>query len=383
MRRALSFLILICLLATVTGCNRGTEPSVPANNAETSTTAQTEGSQPTITHKQLSMAALSVPAVTESKHADDGQVIFNYTYQNMSLILQEPEIADKVIIDFLNRIDSTTETANSILTAAQTAYTPSDTWIPYLCNITYSPMRIDHGVLSLFGSLVTYSGASHPERSCLSASYDLVTGDVLTLASIMSMEATNEDFCKLTIEALSEIADAKYLYDGYEQTVTERFSGDSSQDESWFFNQRGLCFYFAPYEIAPYSSGIITVEIPYEKLAGLLHDGYFPAERATASGDVDVISFADADMTQFTQIAEAVIQRDAEKVVLYTQGTVQDVRLIVSVNDSGTDVYTAFASATLTPGDALIIEATNEQLAKMKLSYLSDGQTVTIPIQEE
>ena len=381
MKKAFCFLLLICILISAASCGNAAKPTDPAQTLNTTEPITTEQTEPQASIKQLPMAAVSVPTVTQSETAEDGSLIFQYTYQNMSLILQDPDVADKVIIDFLNRVDQTNETADSILSSAKTAYTPSETWIPYLCNITYSPMRIDQGVLSLFGTLVTYAGASHPERSCVSASYDLVTGDVLTLASIMSAEAQPDDFCDLTIDALKEIADAKYLYEGYAQMVRERFSGDASLDENWFFSQRGLCFYFAPYEIAPYAAGIITVEIPYEKLTGLLYDGYFPAERETASGKIAIAAFEETDMQPFTQIAEIVLQRNGQKVVLYTDGAAQDVRIAVSASESGTEAYTVFAAHFLTPGDAIVIEASAEQLADMKLSYLSDEQSVALPIQ--
>jgi len=381
MKKVLSFLLPVCILLTFAACKSPVQPTEPAVTTEVTTTpTDTEEIADNVVVKQQPMAAVSMPAITESTTAEDGTVLFNYTYQNMSLILQDPDVADKVIIDFLNRVDKTSESANTIRASAENAYSGSDNWIPYLCNISYSPMRIDQGVLSLSGKLVTYSGASHPERSCMAASYDLVTGDVLTLASIMSVTAKAEDFCKLTKEALKEVADAKYLYEGYEKTVDERFSGDLSNDENWYFTQRGLCFYFAPYEIAPYASGIITVEIPYEKLAGLLYDGYFPAERQTTAGEVNIAGFVQEDLQDYTQIAEIVLQRGADKLVLSTDGAVQDVRLIIATDEAGTEVYTALAAQTLTLGDAIVIEASEQQIEKMTLSYLSEDEIVSVPL---
>jgi len=323
------------------------------------------------------MVAVSVPAVTESTTADDSTVLFQYTYQHMSLVHSKPDIADKIILDFLNRVDATRATAQSIADMAKTNYNGSQSWTPYVYHITYSPTRIDHKVLSLFGNNVVFSGANHPERTCVSASYDMQTGDVLTLASIMHKDASVNDICKLVLERLDELAEGDYLYENYKSTVTQRFSGDASTDEAWYFTQTGLCFYFAPYEIAPYASGVITVEIPYEKLKTILHEAYQPESRNIPSGTVTVAPFQADDQEQLSHIAEVVVSTGGDMYAVQTSGYVQDIRVILNDRTSN---YTIFAANVLSAGDAVMIQ-TNETLRQqMKLSYKTGNQTVTTPI---
>ena len=228
---------------------------------------------------ETQLLAVSVPAATERFIHEDGTELFSYTSQHMQFVFPDAEVADKVILDFLNRVDASRTDADSILSSAQNDYTDADTWFPYFYQIIYSPMRIDHGVLSLFGMQHSYSGGIHGSKSCLAANYDLLTGDVLTLGSIMHMNADKEDFIKIIIEKLNEIADEAYLYENFEEGVRSRLGGDENLYEDFYFSSTGLCFFFSPYEIAPYSSGVISVEIPYEKLGGIIHDAYFPAER--------------------------------------------------------------------------------------------------------
>ena len=325
------------------------------------------------------MYAVSVPTVSENTLAEDGTVIFSYTYQDMMLTVPDPEVANKVIIDFLSRIDTASSAAETICESAKASYNGSADWTPYLYSITYSPMRMDQGILSLFGSCVTYSGASHPERLSVSASYDLVTGYVLTLGSIMSAEASSNDFCDLVLAALDKIKDTKYLYEGYEDIVRQRFSQDESQDQDWYFSTNGLCFYFVPYEIAPYSSGVITAEIPYEDLAGLLYDGYFPAERETTTGSVQATVLEETDTTRFSQITELVLEADGQMVFLHTDGIVWDVKVEYGAWDTSSTafapVYTALFSSALTPGDAIMLQ-TNE-LTALRLTYFNGTENIT------
>lgn len=370
------FCFIICLSVLLVGCAKSaTNETQPA----TTNTMPDTTTEPTyIVPQQEAMYAISVPTVSENTNAEDGTVIFSYTHPNIMLTLPDPDVANKVIIDFLSRIDNDTASVESLCNTAKANYNQSSDWVPYLYSITYSPMRMDQGVLSLFGSQITYSGASHPERLSMSASYDLVTGDVLTLGSIMSAQATRDDFCNLVLQKLDGIKDAKQLYDGYENTVTQRFSQDESQDQDWYFSTNGLCFYFVPYEIAPYSSGVVVVEIPYNELAGLLYDGYFPEERESTIGSIKASTTDETDITQFTQNAELTLDPDGQMVFLHTDSIVWDVRIEYGAWDTSntlfTPVYTPLFSGTLTPGDAIMIQS--NELSTLRLSYFNGQETV-------
>jgi len=295
----------------------------------------------------------------------------------MALVLHKPQVADKVILDFLNRVDSTRNAATTTADMAKSAYDGSQGWIPYLYQITYSPTRIDHKVLSLFGNNVVFSGNGHPERTCVSANYDLITGDVLTLASIMNKDAKTEQFYQLVLNNLSEMAEGDYLYENYKEIVKTRFAVDASQDEAWYFTQTGLSFYFAPYEIAPYSSGVVTVEIPYEKLKDLIHADYLPQQRNTTNGTPTVSAFDKVDLESLEHVAELVANKDGKMYMVQCSGHIQDVRILVSDPAAS---YTAFAAYNLTPGNGIMVQADDDLINLMKLSYKSDKETVVTPL---
>ncbi len=374
MKKIISILLVVCLVFSLAACRRKKKDqqtdSTPVNNTQSSANIEpiTENTE---------MVAVSVPAVTEDTLAGDNTVVFQYTYQHMSLMLNKPDVADKIILDFLNRVDSTKESADSIAAMAKTAYNGSKNWVPYLYHITYSPTRIDHSVLSLFGNNVVFSGAPHPERTCVSASYDLQTGDVLTLASIMDKNATVDSFRNLVFDGLTELAEGDHLYENYKDTVKQRFDGDASQDEAWYFTQTGLCFYFAPYEIAPYSSGVITVEIPYEKLTGIIHEDYHPEKRSTPRGGIQITPFDNTNVNNFAHIAEIVTNKSGTMYMAQTDGYVQDVRIIL--NDTAGN-YTVFAANSLIQGNGIMVQTDDTTRQKMKLTYKSGSETVNATI---
>ena len=377
MKKLFCIFLAICLTISLSACRKNKkDPTVDNQTNGTQLQNPTGGSQ---IENDTPLIAVSLPTQTQNEYHENGTVLFQYTFQHMSLVLHKPQVADKIILDFLNRVDTTTAPAESTKEMAKNAYNGSQNWTPYLYHITYSPTRIDQKVLSLFGNNVVFSGAGHPERTCVSASYDLLTGDVLTLASIMTKDATVQQFCNLVISGLSEMAEGDYLYDNYKKTVQQRFQQDASQDEAWYFTQTGLCFYFAPYEIAPYASGVITVEIPFEKLKNLIHEDYLPSTRTAPTGKITVTPFNNTNLNSLSHIAEIVMDENGEMYMLQTDGNVQDVRIVLYDKASNCNVFAAYS---LREGNGIMVQGSSETLKNMKISYKTGKETVTIPIVE-
>lgn len=383
MKKVITCLLLAALL--LAGCSTAPDDatqSTPETADAPVSATDTSSPEDDLPSVQKPMVTVSVPAVIQESAAEDGTVLFRYVYQNMSLIMPDPEVADKIILDFLNRVDKTVETAQSVQAQAEAVYNGSESWTPYLCSVIYSPMRIDQSVLSLYADNILYTGSAHPDYSCRAANYDMVTGDVLTLGSILNDVDSVSALCELVIQKLDALATEKYLRAGYEDTVRQRFAGEESYDENWYFSAAGLCFYFAPYEIAPYSSGVIIAEIPYSELSGIIDDAYFPPEQDTTSGTVEAKLAEAAELEQFTRISEVILDKGAQKILLCADSVVQNVRITVAENAANGE-YTVFAAQSIAEGDAIIIEASAETLAALTLSYESNGQTVTQAISIE
>lgn len=376
MKKLICLLLAGCIAVSLCGCFGGNKKPQDPTGDSGNNDQQNNGSEDIPFDNTL--YAVSVPTVTEETKYDDGTVVSEYTFQHMSLVHNKPDVADKIILDFLNRVDATRAQAETLGQTAKSAYAGnSKNWIAYMYHLAYSPTRIDSKVLSLFGDNVVFSGAGHPERTCVSANYDMLTGDILTLASIMTKDAKAEDFCNLVLENLAAREKELYLYKSYKDAVNQRFQVDFSTDERWCLTQNGLCFYFDPYEVAPYSSGVITVEIPYSKLTGLLHEAYLPASRPTAQGMVSISSFNDIKMEDFSHIAELITDNEGQMFMAQTSGTVYDVSISYH-GDTGN--YTIFTANILDQGNGIAIKATEEQLAKMKMTYKSGTEIITIPL---
>ena len=370
MRKLLCCTLVLCMMFAVCGCNRhsDTEP----------TTEPIISNEPIVINRR--MTAVSLPAVTAPPvAADDGTVLFTYTYQNIALTLDGQEAADQIIIDFLNRVDSTRAAAESIAEAAKGAYTGSEFWTPYVFRVTYNPTRLDSSVLSLFGNSVSYSGGAHPDLACVSANYNLLTGETLTLGSILTHVDSVELLCNLVIDKLAVQAEEKHLRSGYEVDIRQRFAGEESYDEDFYFSENGLCFYFAPYEIAPYSSGVIIAEIPYSELSGIIADEFFPGEKQAPESTLQVLPFNQEDAANYNQISELILDPEGEMYILTVDNCTFNIRVNVK-QTTYNDSYTAYASQFLNPGDGIVVQISEEHIADVQIQYESAGQTITLPI---
>lgn len=368
---------MIYILLAASLCLCGCTDAAPAQTTIETTTTPTTATTPAtiIPVKQAPMYAISLPVITEFTNAEDGVSVFSHVYQNISLTLPESEVADKIILDFLNRTD-TTQTANELSEAAKAAYAQgTGEFMLYMCSTTYEPVRLDSSVLSLVGTVSVFSGGTHPENISTAVTYDLLTGLPLSSSAVLQETVSVDELISLITEALAPQAD--HLYEDYISLVSDKFSGGIDQNPDWYFSTDGLCFFFSPYEIGPFASGTCVATIPYGKLTGILRDAYFPAERDIASGNIQMTPYAEADLSSFTQFTEITTSPGSEKVLLHTDGMVHDIRItqktVVHPYTSFVPSFTVFAAYTLTPGDAIVLETDRSAT----VTYTSGSEQLT------
>lgn len=385
MKKALA--ILLCTSLLLAGCNKqqdtnpSTEPQASATTESETVPVTQPDTEPSSSYA-APLNAISMPIVLENTYGEDGKVIFTYAYQKVHMTHQEPAIAKSVVLDLMNRIDKTASGANQICEAAKANYNGEENWNPYLSKVMYRVERIDSGVLSLLGTNVSYTGGNHPNFSNSAATFDLAKGTALSFPDIVSAEFSAPQMIQLITDALSG---EENLYDDYAKTVEANFSNGLESIKNWYFSVKGLCFYFAPYEIAPYAAGTVVAEVPYEKLIGVIRDEYFPSERPDGYGDHVYAPFSETDLSQFNRFTELITAKEAPQYLLYTDGLLYDIRIESgSYYESNGEVQfapeaTVFAASHLTTSDAIMIQ-TNHIL---RLTYSNGDETVTAYLGEK
>lgn len=320
------------------------------------------------------MSAISMPAVTATSEAANGTSLLTYTYQGLTLFLQEAAVADQIFLDYQNRLDSFHTTARDLNASATNAYNGQDSWEPYSLQVQYQPIRFDETVLSFFATEVLYDGNSHGNTANFALTYDLLTGQALGIRDILVADYSADALVALIVNGLAQHEADEVLFPDYAQLIADMFSTNRPV-ENWYFAPDGLYFFFNHYEIAPYSAGVIVSKVPYDALGGLLKDGYFPAEAVSFAGTPKVENFADANTENITTFAELILDTTGQDYLLYADGTMLNVRIEIISNEGSS---TVFAATAISKSDAVLIQC--DDLSSLRLTYESQGQIVSVPL---
>ena len=377
MKKIISCMLAVCLLLCFSACKK----AAPAGDAAAPTEGGAESTEPIVL--DVPFLAVGLPTIEEKVTAKDGAIIFMTSRPYMTLTINGQVTADLIINDFMNRVSNGMSDAEEREKAASESYQlNSSNWTAHGIEMNCLPTRIDPNVLSIYGTIVSNAGSSHPEHACVSANYNLVSGDVLTLGSILTHEDKIPELRDLLISKLEAQAAEKFLREEFQEDIRQRFANDISFDEDWYFSQEGLCFYFAPYQIAPYSSGVITAVIPYSELVGIIEEEFFPAESSFSNGNPTVLSFTPDAASYYEQTSELILDHEGQKFLIEADSCIQNIQIVKRAimtdrNDIMQVCYTAYC---LNPGNAIMVQLPKNDNMQYYVEYMQDGNTVSIPI---
>lgn len=377
MKKLFAFIAAGCLALGLSGCGAVLPEQPPIS---VPSTAGSTRDMPTVTdpvETAASMHAIVLPPLKETVTAEDGTALFSLSFQQTQVILHDQALEEKIIGNLQTRMGPVLSDAAQIEAQAQLDYPENEYWSGYFIDISYTPTRLDQAVLSLFGNSFSYSGGPHPSLMTDSVNYDLETGDMMFLDDILAPECSSDTLYQLILKSLANQADD--LYYDYADALGDRFTGELHSIQDWYFSRNGLCFHFAPYDIAPYSSGTIIAELPYSSLAGVLKEKYFPTEPPRATGSMYAETFLEDDSERFNFIAQVPLCEDGQEVLLYPDAAVTDLRIESGSRYSDSNQYvagaTVFAASTVNVGDAIHLTADlNNQDTVLRLVYHADNQ---------
>ena len=125
--------------------------------------------------------------------------------------------------------------------------------------------RADAGIFSYLGASESYWGGVHGDYGYGGYTYDTQTGRELKLGDLVKdIPAMGE----LVIEKLQSDYDEQIFFESYEDTIREYFSGEESEDSpevAFTVEPDGISFWFGPYDLAAYASGMQFVHICFDE----------------------------------------------------------------------------------------------------------------------
>lgn len=139
--------------------------------------------------------------------------------------------------------------------------------------IEYEEFRHSEQVMSLRFSMYSYSGGIHGFPSTTTMTFDLVQNKRLVLDDLFLPDSE-------PLEVIAPLAAASLLdqlRDFPEHWIGRGSSPEPENYAFWLLTADELIFYFQRYQVAPYSAGTLTVNIPLTELADILKPEYLPA----------------------------------------------------------------------------------------------------------
>ncbi|MBQ9733857.1 MAG: DUF3298 domain-containing protein, partial [Clostridia bacterium] len=120
-----------------------------------------------------------------------------------------------------------------------------------------SVRRADDRILSLVCEFDAYWGGAHPSYGLACINYDPDSGRELLIGDVV------EDWESLP-SVLGDVLTENYPDMGYEdyETILSDFL---ETDYNWSMDYQGISFYFNPYDIAPYASGLLEARIWFDE----------------------------------------------------------------------------------------------------------------------
>ena len=194
-----------------------------------------------------------------------------------------------------------------------------------------SVTRCDTRVLSAVFDVSQDIGGIHADSTRTSRSYNADNGSLLTLADIAKNEEQLKTFIKNYVIGLAAGDDYKeggvsILFDDFESTINDLVDAGAN----WYFSDGGLVFYANPYDIAPYSRGVLLFEIPYSALEEFIDEGFMPVEYEGENGMVLADDGDKLDRSSLNILGTVTVDEDGQSVVLSAEETVYNVKIYTS-----------------------------------------------------
>jgi hypothetical protein len=282
--------------------------------------------------------------------AEGEELILDFSY-DMPRVLYE---ADPIVAQEVNEVLATIEETfysgqdyglkqeflgyNTMLEAAEDnfsyvrEYQVEGAMLEYSDCLKALVQRLDGNLLSILYSDSSFTGGAHGSYFQFAYTFDMTTGQVLTLDRLSSDYDALADFLVQTMLEQAELDEDGY----YSEKLVDDFLPAGGREEafrnllregSWYFDREGLMFFSNLYELGPYAAGITEFRIPYAQLEGKIEPRFlFPGER-TGKGRLTVDELSNQEGGELPIVDKLVVSEDGQQLCLMAEGEVYDVRI--------------------------------------------------------
>ena len=282
MKKLFASLLTLSLLLSLTACGGNGDPTGP------------DAPKPSQPETPELTFAVGTPLTHESTYtADDGTVLLHTNYELPQLELRtadgalyEPgaaatQSAAVAVRDAFNaemeRCYAAVLSNESELAQEARDHYGSDSmsfeYIYYEDELLGEVVYQTDGLISVLANAYAFYGGAHPNTSTLAWSFDLTTGEFLTLDGLDAQPSTDsalgESLTHTLAMAVLEQIDAQGLSEYYFEDYAS-YIFDLAANASFYFNDKGMTITFDPAVIAPYAASAQKFEIPYSRFYNAL-----------------------------------------------------------------------------------------------------------------
>lgn len=142
------------------------------------------------------------------------------------------------------------------------------TWMSYEENVEGKALYNDDGMLSYQVRVVSYTGGAHDNTKTYNGVFHLEDRETLSLASFFEYETLEDlnEMLRLRLakqygcESVEELESKQIFFAPAEIEATENFYVDDTSI-NWTFD---------PFDIAPYSTGVVVISLTWDEVSALL-----------------------------------------------------------------------------------------------------------------
>lgn len=143
------------------------------------------------------------------------------------------------------------------------------TWMSYEETVNGQVTYCDHEIVSYEMHVYSYSGGAHGSNECYLGVFDLKSQrelqlyDCFPLSSLSQLNLLIQEtlISENECSSIEELEQKGLFFSPAEIEASENFSA----------NDEGMTWVYDPYEIGPFSTGVVTISLPWSSLLPLLH----------------------------------------------------------------------------------------------------------------
>lgn len=188
---------------------------------------------------------------------------------------------DKINAENKETMASAITTAKDFLEEGELEYA----YFPWENESSMGVNRSDEKVFSLWTSYYNYSGGAHGYYYSTGYNFDPATGKKLAIGDFVTDVSALHT---IVHDKIAEKCDEDDLFTEWEESLAIFF--DNPETLSFLVYDDAIYIWFNAYELAPYSTGDIDVDLSMEDLKGIVNKDYFHEKGAVEDSNSEIVT---------------------------------------------------------------------------------------------